>query len=39
MQILQTQRLSLREFVPEDVNALAAILSDLETMQYYPMSF
>jgi len=39
MQILQTQRLSLREFVPEDVNALAAILSDPETMQYYPMSF
>jgi RimJ/RimL family protein N-acetyltransferase len=34
MQILQTQRLSLREFVPEDVNALAAILSDLETARY-----
>ena len=39
MRILQTQRLSLREFVPEDVNALAAILSDPETMQYYPVSF
>ena len=39
MHILQTQRLSLREFVPEDVNALAAILSDPETMQHYPMPF
>ncbi len=39
MWILQTQRLSLRKFVPEDVNALAAILCDPETMRYYPVSF
>ena len=39
MPVLQTERLSLREFEPEDVDALAAILSDPETMRYYPMSF
>lgn len=39
MPILQTQRLSLREFVPEDVEALAAVLSDPETMHYYPAPF
>ena len=39
MEILQTPRLSLREFVPEDVSALAAILCDPETMRYYPVSF
>ncbi len=26
----------LREFVPEDVDALTAVLSDPETMRYYP---
>ena len=36
MNILETQRLLLREFVPEDVDALAAILSDPETMRFYP---
>ena len=36
MKILETQRLLLREFVPEDVDALAAVLSDPETMRYYP---
>jgi [ribosomal protein S5]-alanine N-acetyltransferase len=36
MQILETERLSLREFVPEDVDALALVLSDAETMRYYP---
>ena len=39
MLVLQTPRLSLREFEPEDVDALAAVLSDRETMRYYPMSF
>ncbi len=39
MRALQTQRLTLREFEPEDVDALATILSDPETMRYYPMSF
>jgi ribosomal-protein-alanine N-acetyltransferase len=36
MAILETERLLLREFVPEDVDALAAVLSDPETMRYYP---
>jgi len=39
MPVLQTPRLSLREFEPEDLDALATILSDAETMRYYPMSF
>ena len=34
--ILETERLLLREFVPGDVDALAAVLSDPETMRYYP---
>jgi ribosomal-protein-alanine N-acetyltransferase len=36
MPILETDRLLLRELVPEDVDALAAVLSDPETMRYYP---
>ena len=36
MQILQTSRLLLREFSAEDVDALAKVLSDAETMRYYP---
>src|SRR5713101_4063847 len=36
MLILETERLLLREFVPEDVDPLAAVLSDPETMRYYP---
>ena len=36
MTILQTPRLHLREFTPEDANALAQVLSDPETMRYYP---
>ena len=36
MLILETERLLLREFVPDDVDALAAVLSDSETMRYYP---
>ncbi len=39
MSMLQTLRLTLREFVPEDLDALAAILSDPETMRYYPAPF
>jgi [ribosomal protein S5]-alanine N-acetyltransferase len=39
MHILQTQRLSLREFALDDLDALAAILGDPETMRYYPAPF
>jgi ribosomal-protein-alanine N-acetyltransferase len=39
MQILETPRLILREFRPGDVNALAVILSDAETMRYYRAPF
>jgi [ribosomal protein S5]-alanine N-acetyltransferase len=39
MPALHTPRLSLREFEFEDVDALASILSDAETMRYYPMPF
>jgi RimJ/RimL family protein N-acetyltransferase len=35
-QILETARLILREFVPEDAAALAQVLSDPETMRHYP---
>ncbi len=38
-QILETSRLLLREFVPEDADTLALILSDAETMRYYPVLF
>ena len=37
--ILETDRLRLREFVPEDLAALCQILCDRETMRFYPMSF
>ena len=36
---LQTNRLVLREFTPEDFDALYAILSDPDTMKHYPKSF
>jgi RimJ/RimL family protein N-acetyltransferase len=36
MQILETPRLILREFCPEDVDALARVLSDPQTMRFYP---
>jgi ribosomal-protein-alanine N-acetyltransferase len=39
MPILQTQRLSLREFELENLDALATILCDRETMRYYPAPF
>ena len=37
--ILETPRLYLREFVPEDAAALALVISDPETMLYYPAPF
>ncbi len=39
MQILETPRLILREFRDDDADALAGILSDAETMRYYPAPF
>ncbi len=36
MPILETPRLILREFSPDDVDALACVLSDPETMRFYP---
>lgn len=36
MKILETPRLILREFVVEDRDALARVLSDPETMRFYP---
>lgn len=37
--ILETSRLRLREFVEQDVDALAAVLSDPVAMQWYPAPF
>jgi RimJ/RimL family protein N-acetyltransferase len=37
--ILETERLLLREFVPEDVDALMAVVGDPVTMQFYPAPF
>ena len=34
--VLETPRLTLREFRSEDVDALARVLADGETMRYYP---
>ncbi len=39
MSILQTSRLLLREFTPEDADALGLVLSDPETMRYYPAPY
>jgi ribosomal-protein-alanine N-acetyltransferase len=39
MPILETLRLTLREFHPEDVDALSLILSDPETMRFYLKPF
>jgi [ribosomal protein S5]-alanine N-acetyltransferase len=38
-QILATPRLVLREFCAEDVDALARVISDRETMRFYPEPF
>jgi [ribosomal protein S5]-alanine N-acetyltransferase len=37
--VIETGRLVLREFVPEDADALSLVLSDAETMCYYPAPF
>jgi ribosomal-protein-alanine N-acetyltransferase len=37
--ILQTSRLFLREFISDDADALARVLSDPETMRYYPAPY
>ena len=37
--ILETARLSLREFKPDDADALEAVLGDVVAMQYYPAAF
>lgn len=37
--VLQTARLQLREFTPEDADALAQVLSDPETMRHYPAPY
>ncbi len=37
--MLETSRLRLREFVPQDADALAAVLGDPVAMQYYPAAF
>jgi RimJ/RimL family protein N-acetyltransferase len=39
MTILETPRLSLRELTAEDADALARILSDPETMRFYPAPY
>ncbi len=39
MAILQTPRLLLREFTPQDADALALVISDPETMRYYPAPY
>ncbi len=36
MKILETPRLILRQFCPGDAGALSAVLSDPETMRFYP---
>jgi len=36
LQILDTPRLTLREFSPDDADALNCVLSDPETMRFYP---
>ena len=38
-QILETSRLILREFTLDDVDSLARVLSDGETMRFYPARF
>jgi [ribosomal protein S5]-alanine N-acetyltransferase len=39
MQILETARIILREFNPEDIDALFLVLSDAETMRFYPSPY
>jgi [ribosomal protein S5]-alanine N-acetyltransferase len=37
--VLETPRLILRHYVPEDVDALSEVLCDRENMRYYPNPF
>jgi [ribosomal protein S5]-alanine N-acetyltransferase len=37
--VLETERLLLREFADEDLEAYAAMLADPETMRYYPRPY
>jgi len=39
MQIIETSRLILREFRPDDANALARVIGDPEAMRFYPTPF
>ena len=39
MRIIETSRLILREFVLDDADALELVLSDPETMRFYPAPF
>ena len=39
MQILETSRLILRELGPDDTDAIARVLSDPETMRFYPAPY
>ncbi len=39
MKILHTSRLRLREFTPQDAEALALVLSDPQTMRFYPAAY
>jgi RimJ/RimL family protein N-acetyltransferase len=39
LRILETPRLILREFSAEDADALSRVLSDRETMRFYPAPF
>ena len=39
MAVITTQRLLLREFVPEDLDQLAPIFADAEMMRFYPEPF
>ena len=37
--VIETPRLILREFLPSDADALARVISDPETMRFYPAPF
>jgi RimJ/RimL family protein N-acetyltransferase len=37
--VLETERLTLRQMAPSDLDALAAVLGDPEAMRYYPAPF
>jgi len=37
--VLETERLTLRQMEPSDLDALAAVLGDPEAMRYYPAPF